>query len=63
MELKIIIRYINKKRTFLHHFFFTTLTENCVGREYYDIIDSDKIQMTNKVQVELLELINSLITK
>lgn len=62
MELNIIIRYINKKGIF-YIIVFTTLKENCVGREYYDIKDSDKMQMTNKVQVKLLESMTSSITK
>ena len=63
MELKIIIRYINQNKDFSTLLFFTTLKENCVGREYFDIKDSDKMQMTNEVQVKLLELMNSLITE
>ena len=42
--------------------FFTTLKENCVRRKYFDIKDSDKMQMTNEVQVKVLEIMNSLIT-
>ena len=42
MEIKIIVRCINKKKN-ISTSFFTTLKENCVGREYYDIKDSDKM--------------------
>ena len=62
MELKIIIGYINEKKD-ISTLVFTTLKENCIGREYYDIKDSDKMQMTNEVQVKLLEFMSSLITK
>ena len=63
MELKIIVRYINKYKDISTSLFLTTLKGNCVGREYYDIKYSDKMQMTNEVQVKLLEFINSLIIK
>ena len=63
MELKIIIRYINFKKDISSSLFFTTLKGNCVGREYYDIKYLDKMQMTNEVQVKLIEFMNSLITK
>ena len=63
MELNIIIRYINQKKDISTSLFFTTLKENCVGREYYDIKESDRMQITNEVQVKLLEIMNSLITK
>ena len=63
MELKIIIRYINFKKDISSSLFFTTLKGNCVGREYYDIIFFDKMQMANEVQVKLIEFMNSLITK
>ena len=63
MELNIIIRYINQKKDISTSLFFTTLKENGVGKEYYDIKESDKMQMTNEVQVKLLEIMNSLITK
>ena len=36
MELKIVIRYINKKKDISTSLFFTMLKESCVGREYYD---------------------------
>ena len=52
MELKNIVRCINQKKDFSTSLFFTTLKENCVGREYYDIKDSDKMQSTNEVQVK-----------
>ena len=63
MELNIIIRYINQKKDISTSLFFTTLKENCVERKYYDIKESDRMQITNEVQVKLLEIMYSLITK
>ena len=63
MELKISIRYINQKKDFSTSLFFHNIERNCVGREYYDIKDSNNMQMTNEVQGKLLEIMNSLITK
>ena len=62
MELKIIIRYINQKEYISTSLFFTTLKESYIGREYYDIKDSDKMKMSNEVQAKLIEFMNSLIT-
>ena len=39
---------------------FTTLKDSCIGKEYYDIKHSDKTQMSNELQVQLLELMNKL---
>ena len=61
MELKIVIRCTNKKRILQH--FFHNVEKNCVGREYHDIKCSYKMQMTDEVQMKLIEYMNSLIIK
>ena len=64
IELKLVIKFINqKKRYCINVVFFTTLKESCIGKKYYDIKYLDKTQMTNELQVQLLELMKSLSKK
>ena len=46
-----------------HCFFFTTLKENCAGKDYVDIKECDKLEMTNELQIKILELMNNLSNK
>ena len=63
IELTLVIKFINQKKDIASTFFFTTLKESCIGKEYYDIKYSDKTQMTNELQVQSLELMKSLSKK
>ena len=51
------------KKGYSYIIFFTILKEMVSEEIYYDIKDSTKMQMTNEVQVQLIEFVNSLITK
>ena len=62
MELKIIIRYI-KKKGFFYIIVFHNIERKLCRKRILRYKDSDKMQMTNEVQVKLLEFMNSLITK
>ena len=60
IELTLVIKFINQKKDIVLTLFFTTLKESCSGKEYYDIKHSDKTQMSNELQVQLLELMNKM---
>ena len=47
----------------MQYHFFTTLKEKHVGEDYFDIKECDKLEMTNELQIKLLELMNSLSNK
>ena len=60
IELSFVIKFINQKKDIASTLFFTMLKESCIGKEYYDIKYSDKTQMSNELQVQLLELMNKM---
>ena len=60
IELSFVIKFINQKKDIASTLFFTTLKESCIGKEYYDIKHLDKTQMSNELQVQLLELMNKM---
>ena len=63
MELKCVIRFINRTKYYTTSLFFTTLQENCVSKDYYDIKEYDKLEMNNELQIKLLEFMNNVTNK
>ena len=63
MELNCVIRFIKIFKNDAKSLFFLTLKENCVRKYYFDIKESDKLEMTNELQIKLLAFMNNITKK